>query len=89
MTEFTRDALVAKHMIRIASRKWAPSQDSRTRGRDLSFRKGMIQDQSVQTVKRFVNTVLSPTSRADAKLSRPNRSRSELSFTNPIQLRRR
>ena len=39
-----------------------------------AVRKGMIQEQSVQTVKRFVNTVLSPTGRADAKRSRPSRS---------------
>jgi len=49
-------------------------------GRDLSFRKGVIQEQSVQTVKRFVNCILSPASRADARRSRPSRSRSEVSF---------
>jgi hypothetical protein len=36
VTEFTHDALAAKRMIRIASRKWAPSQDSNSRY--LSYR---------------------------------------------------
>jgi len=47
VTEFTRDALVAKYMIRIASRKWASSQDLNS-GQGPQLPEGVIQEQSVQ-----------------------------------------